>query len=80
MEFDAALYGAEGFIPPLSFPHIPGYFRLDLRLGWRPTRDIEASVGVRNVLDDRHPEFAPGLREKATEVPRSVYGKVTWRF
>jgi len=80
MEFDAALYGAEGFIPPLSFPRIPGYFRLDLRLGWRPTRDIEASVGVRNVLDDRHPEFAPGLREKATEVPRSVYGKVMWRF
>ena len=85
LEFDAALYyvdGMESFSMSSSqgAPNIPSYLRLDVRLGWHPARDLDVSVGVRNLLDDRHLEFCSTFGEEMTEVPRSVYGKVTWRF
>ena len=59
-------------------PLVPSYVSLDLRLGWRPTPNWEFAVVGQNLLDKRHPEFgAPATRQ---EIPRSVYGKVTWRF
>ncbi|GAB6043159.1 TonB-dependent receptor plug domain-containing protein [Endothiovibrio diazotrophicus] len=56
-----------------------GYARLDLRLGWRPRKGLELSLGGQNLLDDRHPEFS-SLDVLPSEVPRSIFGKVTWRF
>jgi iron complex outermembrane receptor protein len=59
-------------------PTVPSYVSLDLRLGWRPTPNWEFAVVGQNLLDKRHPEFgAPDTRQ---EIPRSVYGKITWRF
>ncbi len=61
---------------------LSGYLTLDARLGWRPTESFELSIGARNLLDDRHPEFGdPGLvRIVAREVERSFYLKGVWRF
>ena len=57
---------------------VPSYVSLDLRLGWRPTPNWEFAIIGQNLLDKQHPEFgAPAMRQ---EIPRSVYGKVTWRF
>jgi len=55
---------------------------VDARLGWRPRPGLELSVAAQNLFDDRHPEFASegNLNIHTTESPRSVYGKVTWRF
>jgi iron complex outermembrane receptor protein len=59
-------------------PLVPSYTSLDLRLGWRATPNWEFSIVGQNLLDKRHPEFgAPAGRQ---EIPRSVYGKVTWKF
>jgi iron complex outermembrane receptor protein len=59
-------------------PLVPSYLSLDLRLGWRPTANWEFAIVGQNLLDNRHPEFgAPATRQ---EIPRSVYGKITWRF
>jgi iron complex outermembrane receptor protein len=59
-------------------PSVPGYVSLDLRLGWHPARNWEFSIVGQNLLDNQHPEFGnPATRQ---EIPRSVYGKVTWRF
>jgi iron complex outermembrane recepter protein len=59
-------------------PLVPSYVSLDLRLGWRPTPNWEFAIVGQNLLDRRHPEFgAPATRQ---EIPRSVYGKVTWKF
>jgi hypothetical protein len=37
------------------------------------------SVAVQHLLDDRHHE-GPALLALPTEIGRSVYGKLTWRF
>jgi len=58
---------------------VPSYFELDLRLGWRPVKNVELSVVGQNLLHSHHPEygFPSPTRE---EIQRSMYGKVTWRF
>lgn len=59
-------------------PLVPSYVSLDLRLGWRPTPNWEFAIVGQNLLDKRHPEFgAPATRQ---EIPRSVFGKITWKF
>jgi iron complex outermembrane receptor protein len=62
-------------------PTIPSYVALDLRLGWRPSPNVEFALVGQNLTDKRHGEFgAPGAPMTAQEIPRSVYGKLTWRF
>lgn len=59
-------------------PTVPSYVELDLRLGWHPAPNWEFALVGQNLLNRRHPEFgAPATRQ---EIPRGVYGKVTWRF
>ena len=43
--------------------------------------EFEVYLQGQNLLDDQHPEFEPEfLGTVATEVQRSVYAKITWRF
>ena len=70
-------------LPNLS---VRGYMEADLRLGWRPTRNLELALVGNNLLHARHREFVQGISGVAgtappkTEVQRSVFGVVTWRF
>ena len=74
---DASLY----YVDKLPNQNIPAYTRLDVRLGWRPQRDLELSLGARNLLDRQHPEFVSAIVGPGTsEIPRSIYGAATWRF
>ncbi len=58
---------------------IPSYAELDLRLGWRVTRDIEISLAGQNLLQDQHLEGGtPGSGQE--EIQRSGYGKITCQF
>jgi iron complex outermembrane recepter protein len=60
---------------------IESYSTLDARLGWKYGDHLELSLVGQNLLDSHHPEFEPeALNTVATEVERSVYGKITWRF
>ena len=59
-------------------PVVPSYVSLDLRLGWRPTANWEFAIVGQNLLDKTHGEF--GARATRQEIPRSVYGKITWKF
>jgi iron complex outermembrane recepter protein len=52
---------------------VPSYFTVDARIAWA-SKNWELSVVGQNLLHDKHPEFA------SIEIPRNVYGKVTWRF
>ncbi|GAX60981.1 tonB-dependent receptor [Candidatus Scalindua japonica] len=76
LEFDTSLY----YVDNLDTGNIPSYFRLDTRLGWHGTDSLEMSVGMKNILDDQHPEFAAVNSIDATEVERSVYFNITWQF
>lgn len=61
---------------------VPSYITMDLRLGWRPSKQWEFAVVGQNLLQSEHLEFGPTLdayNTVVTEVPRGVYGTVTWR-
>jgi len=76
-EFD--LWGR--FVSDLPERGVDGYFTFDARLGWRPTDGVELALVGQNLFDARHLEFTPELiNTTPTEVPRSVYGKITVNF
>lgn len=58
---------------------LPAYAELDVHMGWRPTPELELALVGQNLLHDRHPEygFAGATRP---EIPRRIYGKVSWRY
>jgi len=58
----------------------PGYARVDTRLGWKVGEFIEISIVGQNLLTPRHAEFPDFYPVHHTQVERSVFGKVTWRF
>ena len=58
----------------------PAYLRLDVGLTWRPTSSLELAVWGQNLLDSGHTEFSSYQNSFLTEIPRGVYGKITWRF
>jgi len=59
---------------------IPGYNRLDARVGWRFNEALDLSLQAHNLLDPRHPEAKPLFWERTTEVKRAAYLKFTWQF
>jgi iron complex outermembrane recepter protein len=77
IEFDSALYR----VGPLDTFAVPGYYRLDARIGWRVGEHAEFAVVGQNLLSPAHMEFEslPDWFEAAA-IRRSYYGKVTWRF
>ena len=76
MEFDSILY-VVGRVPRTA---VPSYSRLDLRLGWRPKKDLDISIMLQNALKSEHREFDTGLDEKQTMMQRSLFAKVTLGF
>jgi iron complex outermembrane recepter protein len=75
-EFDLALY----YVDELFNQDVPGYVRLDARVGWMLRKDVELSLVLQNLLDDRHPEFGNSTLVVSTQVQRSIYGKITLHF
>ncbi len=75
-EFDSAIY----YVGQLIGPQIPAYTRVDARLGWKSGKAWELSVAAQNLLTPRHFEFGSGDLVEASQIGRSAYGKVTWRF
>ena len=59
---------------------VPSYITADLRIAWRVADRLEISLVGRNLLADRHPEQGTIFFATTSEVPRSFYGKLTWRF
>jgi iron complex outermembrane receptor protein len=76
LDWDCSL----SYVGRLSNGNIPGYTRLDTRLGWRLGESVELSVAGQNLLRPRHPEFHDALQVNRTQIERSVLGKITWRF
>jgi iron complex outermembrane recepter protein len=65
-------------VSDLPNPAVPGYTAVDMRLGWRPQRNLELSVLVRNLFDPGHVEFGDPVT--ASEVARSFYLKALLRL
>jgi hypothetical protein len=61
-----------------SLAPVLAYFTFDLRAAWRYKDWLELSVVGENLWENQHSEFGvPATREN---IPRSVYGKVTFQF
>ena len=60
----------------LPNPVIPAHTVVDLRAGWRPTRDLEVSLLVGNLLNRRYSELGTAAQRAVFE--RSALLKVTW--
>ena len=65
---------------PIPDTGVPGYARLDVRIGRRLGRSIELSVGGQNLLRPGTMQFADYTGFLASESERSVYGKIGWSF
>lgn len=68
------------FVDGLPGTNVEDYVKLDARLGWHPTDNFDISIGARNLLDDKHNEFIDQFFTVATEVERSFFAQLTWRF
>ena len=75
MEWDSNLF----YVGRLSSTGIPGYARLDTRLGWNFGESLELSVVGQNLLGP-HLEFPDAHGLNSTLAERSIFGKVAWRF
>jgi iron complex outermembrane recepter protein len=79
LTFDTVLYYVDN-VPNQNTPH---YTRFDLRLGWQASRNLDLSIGARNLFDNQHPEFGMGLSgniDIPDEVRRAFYLHVDYRF
>ena len=56
------------------------YTTVDLRVGWRPSDTFDIAITGRNLLHDRHVEFAEELHPYTTAVPREVDARLRLRF
>ncbi len=72
------------YVDNLSSPYqqaISSIFTMDVRLGWKPTDNLEIDIVGQNLLDSHHPEYIPEMVGIVpTEVQRGIYGKLTWHF
>ncbi|MGN6555466.1 MAG: TonB-dependent receptor plug domain-containing protein, partial [Verrucomicrobiota bacterium] len=76
-----SLDGTLRYVDRLPSFQIDSYVTLDVRLGWRPTKNLELALVGQDLLEPRHAEFHPTtIQTQATQVPRSFYGKLTWHF
>lgn len=77
IQFDSTLR----YVDTLPAPKIPSYLTLDLRLAWSPRKNLEIAIVGRNLVDNQHAEFAPTfVGTQKSQVERSVYGTVLWRY
>ncbi len=61
--------------------NIPAYTTLDLRLAWKPRKDLTVSLVGQNLLDNAHPEYGSGfIRSTPSEIQRGLYAKAEWTY
>ena len=73
-EFDVIVRG----VGALPNPVVPAYTAVDARLGWRAQRNMELSLTLQNLVDERHPEF--GSAATRSEYGRGLFLKLVWRM
>lgn len=75
------LNGSLRAIDALPKPPIPSYVGLDFGVVWK-VRSWEVSVYGRNLLEEAHGEFGSSSDAESIpqEIPRSVTGRVAWRW
>jgi len=70
------------YVDALHYLDVPSYMSLDLRLAWRPRANLELALVGQNLLQDYHYEYGYEYDSQlqVTQIPRGVYGTITWRY
>lgn len=68
-----------GYTSSIMGGAIPAYTQLDSRIGWQ-YKGMEFSLNGQNLLRPSHLEFPNELTASETNVPRSVFAQISWRF
>lgn len=76
VEFNTTMY----YVDSLESLGVGHYTRLDTRLAWKPVPALELSVVGQNLLDTSHQEFSGFLYQNTSQIPRSIYANLTWKF
>ena len=77
MDFDVMIYFVDETQGNSASLIIPAYTRLDLRYGWRTTKQLELSLLLTNLLDETHPEAIDAFKI-STAVERGDMLKITY--
>jgi iron complex outermembrane receptor protein len=77
MAWDANSY----FVAPLPAQFVPSYTRIDTQFRWRLAETLELNLVGQNLLRNQHTEFNDFLQAvNSSQIKRSAYVKLTWRF
>ncbi len=77
LAWDANAY----FVGRLPAQSVPSYTRLDSQLTWRLGESVSLSAVGQNLIQDHHVEFNDAFQSvNASQIKRSAYAKLTWRF
>lgn len=65
-----------------SYQSVPSYFRLDMNLRWQVRPNMTVTVGVQNLLQNRHYESGDIASNTvmSTEVPRTIFAEWSMSF
>ena len=64
-------------ISSLPNPYVPAYTAIDFRIGWRPWRQLEASLSIQNAFDPGHAEWGSAVNR--AEFERAFFVQLVWR-
>jgi iron complex outermembrane receptor protein len=59
---------------------INDYLAVDANVTWQPQPGLELMLAGKNLFDSKHLEFIQESFAPSTEIERSFFGKVTWKF
>jgi len=59
---------------------VPEFWRFDVRLAWQLASSLEWSVHGTNLFDSHHPEMPTEFGSRPSEVPRTVYTQLSWKY
>ena len=68
-------------VDDLASINVDAYTRFDINLAWHANDTLTMILGGRNLFDPHHPEYdsiSAGIY--SSQIPRTVYAKVSWEF
>jgi iron complex outermembrane receptor protein len=85
IQFNTSLYYVDALptlnSPPITAQQVHAQVRLDAAVEWRPRENLSVSVGVQNLLQDRHAEFGNFNSDiGASQVQRAYYVQCSLSF
>lgn len=77
---DVRLINTGYYVSRLTTSNTDAYLRFDSQVIWQPMNGIELALVGQNLLESKHSEFGAPFSGVTNEIPRTFYGRVTFRY